>query len=89
MFKSPVYHGPLSVFAVVILMSFVLTGNVFAISIQTAELSGTTLSVEGHQAVSNAAISVDGLLGGNADNKGKYQFDVNSYNSSNCIVLYL
>ena len=70
----------------VFFLALCFSGSVSAISIKKAQLSGTTLSIEGSQAVNNTAILVDNIIGGNADGGGKYRFDVSAYSSATCIV---
>ena len=84
--KPAIYNKHSVVITFLFFLSFCFSGSVSAISIKKAEYFGTTLSIEGSQAVNNAAILVDGIVGGNADGGGKYRFEVTAYNSTTCIA---
>jgi len=71
---------------VALFVSFFFMASASAISIKKAQMSGSTLSVEGANAVNNSAISVDGRIAGSADGKGQYRFSVAAYSSTSCIV---
>lgn len=85
--KSITYREKRSVltaFFLFLAMSF--AGSAMAISLKNAQMSGSTLSIEGSKAVNNALILVDGVVSGSADGRGRYRFDVSAYSSTTCIV---
>ncbi len=84
--KPTIYVNHPILITFVFFLTFCLTSTAFALNIKKAELSGTTLSIEGSEAGSNAAILIDGQVGGSADNKGKYRFDISGYSSTTCVV---
>lgn len=84
--KPTIYANHPVLITFVFFLTFCLTSTAFAISIKKVELSGTTLSIEGSDAGNNAAILIDGQAGGNADDGGKYRFDMSGYSSLTCIV---
>ena len=68
------------------LLTLCFTGSVSAISIKNIQLSGTTLSLDGREAANNTAIMIDGVIRGNADNRGRYAVNISGYSSTTCVV---
>ncbi len=84
--KPTIYANHPAFITFVFFLTLCVTSSAFAINVKKATLSGSTLSIEGSEAENNAAILIDGQLGGNADDRGKYRFKVTAYSSSSCIV---
>jgi len=69
-----------------VFLALCFSGTVSAITVKKAQMSGTSLNIEGRRAQSNAVILIDGRIGGQADNKGGYRFSVANYTSTSCVV---
>ena len=55
-----------------------------AVTISRAELSGTTLRLEGDHASARVSIVVDGITRGQADDRGRFKLNVSGYTSATC-----
>jgi hypothetical protein len=57
-----------------------------ALTVTRSELNGGQLRVEGQGAVPNAAIAIDGVVRGTADNTGFFRIEVANFSSPTCRV---
>lgn len=57
-----------------------------AVTIDRAEMSGSSLRVEGERAVPGAAIRIDGVQRGTADRRGRFDVTVSQFSTSTCRI---
>ena len=57
-----------------------------AVSVTRAELDRGRLRIEGEGAMPDATMSVDGVVGGNADDRGRFKIELEDFSSSSCQV---
>lgn len=72
--------------ALVLVSVVVVAAPVGALSLDKAELRGNELRLEGADAVSNADITVDGVVLGSANGNGTFDIRVSPFSSPTCVI---